>query len=54
MSLRFASRARSSMDDMATSNLPTPTLQPVTDEKNLLVVADEGASCCGGGCCSTD
>jgi hypothetical protein len=41
---------------MATSNLPTPTLQtlqPVTDDQNLLV-ADEGASCCGGGCCSTN
>ncbi|MCU4672292.1 hypothetical protein ACFQRL_06790 [Microbacterium fluvii] len=39
---------------MATSNLPTPTLQPlpaVADDKNLLV-SDEGASCCGGGCCS--
>jgi hypothetical protein len=42
---------------MATSNLPTPSLQPlqpVTDDKNLLVALDEGASCCGGGCCSTD
>ena len=42
---------------MATSNLPTPTLQPVSDlqgaEQNLLPVVDEGASCCGGGCCST-
>ena len=38
---------------MATSNLPTPTLQPVTDdEKNpITIVSDEGASCCGGGCC---
>ncbi|WP_431801370.1 hypothetical protein [Microbacterium sp. bgisy203] len=43
---------------MATSNLPTPALQPVTDladgEQNLLTVVDEGASCCGGGCCSTN
>ena len=41
---------------MATSNLPTPTLQtlqPVTEAQNLLV-ADEGASCCGGGFCSID
>ncbi|SIT71541.1 hypothetical protein [Microbacterium sp. RU33B] len=45
---------------MATSNLPTPSLQPLQtlpqagDDKNLLVALDEGASCCGGGCCSTD
>jgi len=39
---------------MATSNLPTPALQPVPDEQNLLVIQDEGASCCGGGCCSTN
>jgi hypothetical protein len=45
---------------MASSNLPTPTLQPlaslpiVTDDKNLAEVVDEGASCCGGGCCSTN
>ena len=39
---------------MATSNLPAPTLQPVPDELNLLTAADEGASCCGGGCCSTN
>jgi len=42
------------MDLMATSNLPTPTLQPVADEKNLLTVVDEGASCCGGGCCASE
>lgn len=43
---------------MATSNLPTPTLQPVTDlaadSTDLLAVVDDGASCCGGGCCSTN
>ncbi|HET8926267.1 MAG TPA: hypothetical protein VFN24_00370 [Microbacterium sp.] len=40
---------------MATSNLPAPTLQPVAvDEKNLIAVIDEGDSCCGGGCCSTE
>lgn len=41
---------------MATSNLPTPTLQPVPvpEELNLLAGADDGASCCGGGCCSTN
>lgn len=39
---------------MATSNLPAPTLQPIADEKNLIAVIDEGASCCGGGCCSTE
>lgn len=38
---------------MATSNLPTPSLQPVADEVNLLVVED-GASCCGGGCCASN
>jgi len=37
---------------MATSNLPTPTLQPISDEQNLLTVVEDGASCCGGGCCS--
>ncbi|WP_281423628.1 hypothetical protein [Microbacterium flavum] len=42
---------------MATSNLPTPTLQPVTDlagaDELIQPVTDEGAGCCGGGCCST-
>jgi hypothetical protein len=38
---------------MATSNLPTPQLQPVADDK-LIQVVSEGSSCCGGGCCSTD
>ena len=41
------------MDGMTTSPLPTPTLQPIGDPKNLLPVAEESAdSCCGGGCCS--
>lgn len=35
---------------MATQNLPTPQLQPIEDEKNLL--ADDGGSCCGGSSCS--
>jgi hypothetical protein len=39
---------------MATSNLPAPTLLPLTDDKNLLTVVDSGASCCGGGACSVD
>jgi hypothetical protein len=39
---------------MATSNLPAPTLQPIADEKSLIAVIDEGDSCCGGGCCSTE
>ena len=41
--------------DMATENLPTPTLQPVPTDAKLLTVIDEGASCCGAdGCCSID
>jgi len=39
---------------MATSNLPTPTLQPVPVEQTLLTTVEDGASCCGGGCCSTN
>lgn len=40
------------MWSMTTSQLPTPTLQPLTDVKNLLPVADESeGSCCGGGSC---
>lgn len=42
------------MVGMATSNLPSPTLQPIQDETKLLTVVDEGASCCGGGCCSAE
>ncbi|MET3467352.1 hypothetical protein ACI2K6_00680 [Microbacterium sp. NPDC006705] len=40
---------------MSTASTPQPqTLQPVPDEKNLLVTAnDDAGSCCGGGCCST-
>ncbi|GAB3602310.1 hypothetical protein GCM10027411_05450 [Microbacterium aureliae] len=34
-----------------TSNNSTPTLQPVPDEKNLLVAEETAGSCCGGGCC---
>ncbi|WP_405375498.1 MULTISPECIES: hypothetical protein [unclassified Microbacterium] len=40
---------------MATSNLPVPTLQPVPLENvdpKLAEIVEEGASCCGGGCCS--
>ncbi len=37
---------------MATSNLPTPALQPISVEKDLIAPVEEGASCCGGGCCS--
>jgi hypothetical protein len=44
------------MDIMTTSpqNSPVQILQPVSDEKNLLVTStdDAAASCCGGGCCS--
>ncbi|MGV9193426.1 hypothetical protein ACQ143_03685 [Microbacterium sp. MC2] len=39
---------------MTTSNLPTPDLQPLTavaDDKNLLAVVEDGASCCGGSSC---
>ncbi|MCM3696211.1 hypothetical protein [Microbacterium oleivorans] len=45
---------------MATSNLPTPILQPVpttpdaADEKPTLQIIDQSASCCGGGACSID
>jgi len=42
---------------MATSNLPTPTLQPLqtlADDRNLVPVVEDGASCCGGGCCSIE
>ncbi|NYE19875.1 hypothetical protein BJ991_001903 [Microbacterium immunditiarum] len=39
---------------MTTSQLPTPALQPIADDKNLLAPAESGASCCGGGCCSVD
>lgn len=34
---------------MATQNLPTPQLQPIEDEKNLLA---DGGACCGGTSCS--
>jgi hypothetical protein len=37
---------------MATSNLPTPQLQPIADDKNVIEIVSEGATCCGGGCCS--
>lgn len=48
------------MDAMATSNLPTPTLQPLstlpnaTEQTNAVELVDEGVTCCGGGCCSTN
>jgi len=31
---------------------PLQTLQPVSDEKNLLGSQDAAGSCCGGSCCS--
>jgi hypothetical protein len=38
---------------MTTSALPTPTLQPIADDKNLLAVVESAGSCCGvDGCCS--
>jgi hypothetical protein len=40
------------MERMATSNLPTPTLQPVPVDGNLLTVVEEGACCGMDGCCS--
>jgi len=47
------------MEAMATSNLPTPSLQPISTltnstEDKVVELVDEGASCCGGGCCSTN
>jgi hypothetical protein len=36
---------------MATSNLPTPTLQPLGDDKTLLNVIESESSCCGGSAC---
>ncbi|GAA2970183.1 hypothetical protein GCM10010460_00720 [Microbacterium terrae] len=42
------------MARMTSTEQPTVTLQPIADEKNLLVQADAEGSCCGGGCCSTD
>jgi hypothetical protein len=40
---------------MTTSQLPAPTtLQPVSDDRNLLTVVESAGSCCGGGSCSID
>jgi len=39
---------------MTTSQLPTPTLQPIGDEKVLLTVVESAGSCCGGSSCGTD
>jgi len=37
------------------SQMPTPaTLQPISDEKNLLTIVESGGSCCGGSACATD
>ena len=42
------------MDHMTTPLQPAPvTLLPVADDKNLLTVAESGASCCGGSACGT-
>jgi len=40
---------------MTTSQLPTPsTLEPVSDDKNLLTVVESaGETCCGGSACGT-
>jgi hypothetical protein len=41
-----------SMVGMTTPAQPAPiTLAPVSDEKNLLTVAESAASCCGGSAC---
>jgi hypothetical protein len=42
------------MDSMTTQQLPTPALQSVSDEKNLLTVVESAGSCCGGSSCSID
>jgi len=39
---------------MTTSPLPTPTLQPVADDKSLLTIVESAGSCCGGSSCSID
>jgi hypothetical protein len=39
---------------MTTSQLPTPTLQPVTEDKNLLTIVESAGSCCGGSTCAID
>jgi hypothetical protein len=40
---------------MTTSQLPTPTsLQPISDEKNLLTIVESAGSCCGGSSCAID
>lgn len=42
------------MERMTTSQLPAPvTLLPISEDKNLLAVAESGASCCGGSACGT-
>ncbi len=37
---------------MATSNLPTPTLQPLPVVEGFASDAETGGTCCGGGCCT--
>jgi hypothetical protein len=39
---------------MTTSPLPTPTLQPVADDKSLLTIVASVGACCGGSSCSID
>jgi hypothetical protein len=39
---------------MTTSQLPTPTLQPVAEDKNLLTIVESAGSCCGGSACAID
>lgn len=39
---------------MTISQMPTPTLQPIAEEKTLLTIAGNAGSCCGGSSCAID
>jgi len=39
---------------MTTSQLPTPTLQPIAEAADLLTVVESAGSCCGGSACGTN
>jgi hypothetical protein len=39
---------------MTTQQLPTPTLQPIGEDKVLLTLVDSAGSCCGGSSCAMD